>query len=61
MPTIEYRPVTFLGVSPFTLDTFIGKRETHDPPDVTQWSDGPNRPDTLAPKDGDRTSCRNVI
>jgi hypothetical protein len=61
MPIIEYRPVAFLGVSAFTLDTFAGTRVTHDPPGVTQWSDGPNRDDTLAHEDGDRTSCRNVL
>ena len=60
-PTTECRPATFLGVSPFPLGTITGTRAKHDPPGVTQWSDGPHRAVTLAPEDGDRTSCSNVL
>ena len=60
-PTTEYRPVTFLGVSAFTLNKFTGTVVSYDPPGLTQSSDGPNRADTLTPEDGDRTSCRNIL
>ena len=56
--------MTFLRLSHFKLDTSTGIRIIQNHLTLTQWSNGPNRVDTLsctAPEEGDRTRYRNVL